>query len=559
MFRRNPTNQSPQRNNSDWNVRENPDACYECGRTGHIKKYCPQLRNKTANSNSRDFKEKKFKSRKALLTWDDSDESDKEGSEDEDVAQLCFMANDDDPKITPEKHFNELKSAFLELSKNYEKLKIKNADLKNKAFSLISTVEELEELKNISEALNDSEWILAMQDELNQFERSDVCTLVPAPVQQKWDHKTAKVDFNVDLTHKLCAALMLPPFRGTGSPLSLIIGSLCIKHPNLFGRSEKLDVLCNKGLYDSNVLIAYRKPRPEWLAQQSFLIQHSISPEVGVHGLPVDNFSRSGSSGVNLCRFSAVVDLNEPASSNWSSNTSIKFEHVRPVDDEGRSISRDLHGFPVTCSGGYHDSMVVVKQESRFAKINDRSFTRFSLQIEQGIPFLSKWLIFNRFKFVASKAVALGPAVLLTSLTGGSVVGEIAPYQAFAIGGLGSVRGYGEGAVGSGRSCLVANSELTFPLNQMLEGAIFLDCGTDLGSGRYVPGNPALRHGKPGTGVGLGCGLRFKTQLGHFQVDYALNAFRQKTTFRRTLAWYLEKLLPLEPTLISPIKIPESG
>jgi len=40
----------------------------------------------------------------------------------------------------------------------------------------------------------------------------------------------------------------------------------------------------------------------------------------------------------------------------------------------------------------------------------------------------------------------------------------MAPYQAFSIGGLGSVRGYGEGAVGSGRSCLVANSELTLPL-----------------------------------------------------------------------------------------------
>ncbi|KAK2990643.1 hypothetical protein RJ640_025994 [Escallonia rubra] len=147
MFRRNPTNQSHQRNNGDWNARENSDACYECGRTGHIKKYCPQLNTRTANSNSRDFKEKKFKSRKALLTWDDSDESDKEGSEDEDVAQLCFMANDDDLKVTPEKHFNELQSAFLELSKNYEKLKIKNADLKIKAFSLINTVEELEDEK----------------------------------------------------------------------------------------------------------------------------------------------------------------------------------------------------------------------------------------------------------------------------------------------------------------------------------------------------------------------------------------------------------------------------
>ncbi|KAK2970053.1 hypothetical protein RJ640_008914 [Escallonia rubra] len=76
-------------------ARENFDACYECGITGHIKKYCPQLKNKSANSSGRDIKEKKFKPRKALLTWDDYDESDKETSEDDDVAQLCFMAKDD--------------------------------------------------------------------------------------------------------------------------------------------------------------------------------------------------------------------------------------------------------------------------------------------------------------------------------------------------------------------------------------------------------------------------------------------------------------------------------
>ncbi|KAK2977742.1 hypothetical protein RJ640_010408 [Escallonia rubra] len=145
MIRRNPTNQSHQRNNSDWNVKENPDACYECGRTGHIKKYCPQLQNKTASSNSRDFKEKKFKSRKSLLTWDDSDESDKEISEDDEVAQLCFMAKDDNSKVISENpDYNKLKLTFLKLSENYEKLKVKNANLKNKALSLINTVEELE-------------------------------------------------------------------------------------------------------------------------------------------------------------------------------------------------------------------------------------------------------------------------------------------------------------------------------------------------------------------------------------------------------------------------------
>lgn len=44
-------------------------------------------------------------------------------------------------------------------------------------------------------------------------------------------------------------------------------------------------------------------------------------------------------------------------------------------------------------------------------------------------------------------------------------------------------------------------------------------------------GNPALRQGKPGSGVGLGYGLRFKSQFGHFQVDYAVNAFQQKTLY----------------------------
>ncbi|XP_039012928.1 outer envelope protein 39, chloroplastic-like [Hibiscus syriacus] len=341
----------------------------------------------------------------------------------------------------------------------------------------------------------------------------------------------AKIDVNVDFTHKLCASMMLPSLRNTGSPLSLVIGSLCIKHPNLFGGNEKLDVSWDKGLYDSNIFVAYRRPRPQWVAQQCFVMQHSLSPEIGVHGLPVDNFSRSGSGGVNLSRLSVGLDINEPASSKWSSTTSIKFENFRLLSDDGCSITRDLDGFPITCSGKAHDSMIVLKQESQYAKANDRCFSRFTMQIEQGIPVLSKCLIFNRFKFVASKGIKLGPAFLLTSLTGGSIVGDMAPYQAFAIGGLGIVRGYGVGAVGSGRSCLVANTEVTFPLCKMLEGSVFLDRRTDLGSSRLVPGNPALRQGKPGSGVGLGYGLRFKSPLGHFQVDYAINAFQQKSLY----------------------------
>ncbi|KAK2974633.1 hypothetical protein RJ640_009550 [Escallonia rubra] len=184
-IRRNPTNQSHQRNNSDWNVKENSDACYECGRTGHIKKYCPQLKNKTASSNNRDFKEKKFKPRKALLTWDDSDESDKETSEDDDAAQLCFMAKDDhsdkDPRMCG--YLKERNQNLFQLIDSGDKVQFEGDQC---LISHASDAGTLVESKKISEALKDPEWILAMQDELNQFERSNVWSLVPPPVQQKY-------------------------------------------------------------------------------------------------------------------------------------------------------------------------------------------------------------------------------------------------------------------------------------------------------------------------------------------------------------------------------------
>ncbi|THU46870.1 hypothetical protein C4D60_Mb09t09490 [Musa balbisiana] len=279
----------------------------------------------------------------------------------------------------------------------------------------------------------------------------------------------AKIDFNVDLTQKLCGALLLPHIRQSTDPFSQVIARLSIKHPNLFGRNEKLEVLWNKGLDDSNILIAFRRPRPDWTSQQSFTIQYSVTPETAVHGLPVDHFSHSGSGSVNLCRFSAGVDFNEPSTSHWSSTTGIKFEHVHPINNDGHMISRDVDGFPITSSGSAYDNMVILKQEAQCAIASDDSFTRLNFQMEQGLPLLSKWLIFNRFKFVASKGFKLGPTFLVTS------------------------------------TLMVSLDECS--------------------------GNPALRQGKPGFGVGVGYGIRFSSHLGQLRVDYAMNAFRQKTVY----------------------------
>ena len=47
---------------------------------------------------------------------------------------------------------------------------------------------------------------------------------------------------------------------------------------------------------------------------------------------------------------------------------------------------------------------------------------------------------------------------------GGTIIGDLPPYEAFPIGGTNSVRGYSEGGVGSGRTFGVGTAELHWPL-----------------------------------------------------------------------------------------------
>ena len=63
------------------------------------------------------------------------------------------------------------------------------------------------EPKNIDESLLDESWILAMQEELNQFERNDVWTLVPRPknhtiIGTKWVFRNKKDESGVITRNK---------------------------------------------------------------------------------------------------------------------------------------------------------------------------------------------------------------------------------------------------------------------------------------------------------------------------------------------------------------------
>ncbi|MBW4516251.1 MAG: BamA/TamA family outer membrane protein [Timaviella obliquedivisa GSE-PSE-MK23-08B] len=114
------------------------------------------------------------------------------------------------------------------------------------------------------------------------------------------------------------------------------------------------------------------------------------------------------------------------------------------------------------------------------------------------------------------------PETIALSAQVGTVLGDLPPYEAFALGGDGSVRAYDGGEIGSGRSFAQITAEYRFPIVSIVSGILFVDAASDLGSGDSVPGNPAGDRGKPGSGFGYGAGLQVNSPLGQIRVFYGI-------------------------------------
>lgn len=116
-----------------------------------------------------------------------------------------------------------------------------------------------------------------------------------------------------------------------------------------------------------------------------------------------------------------------------------------------------------------------------------------------------------------------GPQTLAFNVQAGTAIGDLPPYEAFSLGGSNSVRGYGEGELGTGRSFAQFSAEYRFPVFSVVGGALFLDAASDLGTADTVLGQPAVLREKPGSGFGYGLGVRVQTPLGPIRVDYGFN------------------------------------
>ena len=90
--------------------------CFNCNKTGHMKKDCPLLKNKGK------FKSKKFRKKKdCQASWENSDSSSSDEEEATETANVCFMAQEDELS-----KYVELLDVFNELYDDFKNEKVKN-------------------------------------------------------------------------------------------------------------------------------------------------------------------------------------------------------------------------------------------------------------------------------------------------------------------------------------------------------------------------------------------------------------------------------------------------
>ncbi|PIA41923.1 hypothetical protein AQUCO_02100038v1 [Aquilegia coerulea] len=259
-----------------------------------------------------------------------------------------------------------------------------------------------------------------------------------------------------------------------------LIGSVEYFNKNLFGKNQKLNVSWKgSGKHDSNFGINYVDPCiDDMRTSRAIAVQKLRTPMID--------------------RVLAGLEFSRRLRQKWRVASGLIYHRVGATGNDTR------------------DDMLLAKVESEYS--DSRGNSKILFRMEQGLPIVPGWLCFNRVNVDARKDVEVGPARLHLRLSGGHVVGNFSPHEAFAIGGTNSVRGYEEGAVGSGPSCLVASGEVLLPLFKGVKGTVFADYGSNLGSGSVVPGD-----GGAASGYGHGVGIVWDSPLGPLRLECALN------------------------------------
>ncbi|MGL5944139.1 MAG: BamA/TamA family outer membrane protein [Waterburya sp.] len=221
----------------------------------------------------------------------------------------------------------------------------------------------------------------------------------------------------------------------------------------------------------------------------------------------------------------------------WTLSTGFQYQRVQVKNQDGDVTPTSLPedgGANLAASDSGEDDLFTLRfgatRDRRNNALQPTQGSILRLGTEQTVPIGSGSILFNRIRANYSQYFPLdlirfsdGPEALAFNVQAGTILGDLPPYEAFILGGSNSIRGFGDGEVGSGKSYFQATAEYRFPIFRIVGGALFFDYGTTLGTESDVPGEPSEVRGLPNSGYGYGLGVRIQSPLGPIRVDYALN------------------------------------
>jgi outer membrane protein insertion porin family len=319
-----------------------------------------------------------------------------------------------------------------------------------------------------------------------------------------------------------------------------LFGTVSFRQDNFGGNNQKLSAEAQLSTRDILFDISFTDP---WIAGDPFRTSYTLnafarrSINLNFDGGP-NEINLANGDRVRIRRIGGGVSFSRPLGNNWTATVGTLAQNISSRDADGSAVAFDEEGNPLTFSasrgGGAVDELWTFPLSATWDRRNDpfnpTSGGILRLNTEQSIPVGRGSIFMNRLRGSYSHYIPVsfinlndGPQALAFNLQVGTIVGDLPPYEAFALGGTNSIRGYDEGEVGSGRSYAQFTAEYRFPLFSFLGAALFLDAGSDLGSGNAVPGAPGPSRDKPGSGFGYGAGLRVQTPLGPLRIDYGFN------------------------------------
>ncbi len=343
------------------------------------------------------------------------------------------------------------------------------------------------------------------------------------------------------------------------SSASGLFGTVSYQQQNFGGNNQRLGAEIQIGQRELLFDLSFTDP---WIGGDPFRTSYTLNffrrrtislifdggpNDVDLPNGDTPRVNRTGG-GINFTR---PLNGNPYVRPQWVASLGLQFQAIAITDADGDISPYAVYGpgnrnrEPLSWSGTGRDDLFSILfgivQDLRNDPLRPTQGSLFRIGTEQWIPVGEGSIFGNRLRagysyFIPTRLIRFTkgclaanpspsdcPQTFAFNLQAGTVIGDLPPYEAFALGGSNSVRGYEDGDLGSARSFVQATIEYRFPIINIFSGVLFFDAATDFGTQSAVLGDPGGIRGKPGSGFGYGIGVRVQSPLGPLRVDYGIN------------------------------------